>query len=221
MRIRRLHLSTQVLAIVGIVVLCSAGRRELSAIGMPAEEYTVEFNGRLADLQREGMVSGAGPYVRFLRENVPGRLELGRTFIRLLLLLGVVIILPVGVGAWIHGRLSRRRPGPCEEGFAMLARVGWVLGVLAAAGTASSAAYAHARLDAAGGELAGLGERLARAAGEEAEAAVLIEAYKTVRSSARALRVCAAVTLTILAMTLVLGVALSVMGVRQLLRGGP
>lgn len=212
-RVRWLHLSTQILAVAGIVALFTVGGEEIASLGMPAKEYRVEFSGRLSDMERgkAGSKAEVRESIRFLVENVPQRIRLQRTFLRMLAVLGLIIILPVGVGAWIHGRLARRLDAG-GEAFRTLAAAGWVLGIISALGVASSVAYASVRLDRASEKVAEL-----KGVPDGQDEASAVEAFRAVRNAGRRVRGCIAVALTVVGMTFLLGVAFSFLGIRRLL----
>ncbi len=131
-RVRWAHLSSQLLAVLGVVAVMSAGGESLTAWGIPSRQYAIEFNAHLADLEMGRAISAAEKRA-FLEKHAPHQFELESAFLRLSALVAFMLIVPVGVGAFTHAAYSRsaaERGNPAAaQGLKTLA---WVEGALAA-----------------------------------------------------------------------------------------
>jgi hypothetical protein len=225
-RVRTLHLSSQILAMVGILLVLSIGYDQLVSWGIPSERYASQFNAHRADLERGRVktMEDLKTRVEFLSRNVPHQLEVEATFLRLVLLIALILVLPVGVGAYLH-RVYAQAADQAEhpisaEGLRLISRVETAVVVIVGLGVVAALVGGGSRsFDAADKT-----ESVVRWVADPGDRDLALladltrEAYKTARDSRKALRIWTTVALSLVTFAFVLGVVLYIFAVRYVMR---
>ncbi|HLG42069.1 MAG TPA: hypothetical protein VI643_01800 [Planctomycetota bacterium] len=210
-RVRWAHLSSQLLAVLGVVAVMSAGGEALTAWGIPSKQYAIEFNAHLADLEVGRAVS---PVEKkgFLAKHAPHQLELESAFLRLVALVAFMLIVPVGVGAYTHAAYSRdaadRESAAAAQGLKTLA---WVEGALAAVsllGVLIALILGGARRSPAEAQVEAM--RLL----DSPSADQLKESFVAVRDSGRAVRTGVTIAFSVVGVAFLMGICLYLAGAK-------
>jgi hypothetical protein len=218
-RLRWAHLSSQVLAVAGVAIVLSASGDTLSEWGISSKRYGSEFHAHLADLElgRTGGPEALREKVEFLKRHAPRQLDLDGKLRRLGILVAVMLILPVGMGAYAHracARVADAGEAPVEaESLRVLARVEAALAAIAVAvvlvgivGGGMGSADAAKQVGWIPGSDDSKVEGLTQ------------EAYLAVRGSHRSTRTGVTIAFAAVGMTFLLGVYLYAAGARLILK---